>query len=183
MKKPKSLDLTPQRLKELREKNGMNQEEFSKTLGLVRQSVGLYELGTRTPDAGLLFDICEKYNVSADWLLGLSDIMNRDVADIDTYTASEKYGLSQGSLDLLSAYVQGHPSSDESERRKTLLKITNLLIEHGCGFLQCLGEAVFTPLVIDEGDKTKSQQERKDHFFLTAIRKLDLFYNRFINRR
>lgn len=66
---------------------------------------------------------------------------------------------------------------------KKILKIINLLTELGNDFLQYLGDATLIPLVIDEDNNKKSQQELKDHLFLNTARKLDLFYNRFINRR
>ncbi len=48
--------------------------EFADFLGISRQTVGFYCNGDRIPDAYMLRCIAEKCNVSADWLLGLSDI-------------------------------------------------------------------------------------------------------------
>lgn len=87
MKKPKSLSIMPHRLKELRDINNVSQIAFAMQFGVSRNSVGLYESGMRTPDAGLVFDICRHFNVSADWLLGLTDVMSRDITDLDTDTA------------------------------------------------------------------------------------------------
>lgn len=52
----------------------MNQEDFAKFLGFSRPTVTLYESGKRIPDALALKTIAEKCGVSADWLLGLSDV-------------------------------------------------------------------------------------------------------------
>ena len=49
------------------------QEEFAKFLGISRPTVGFYESGQRIPDALILRQIAEKCNVSADYLLGLTD--------------------------------------------------------------------------------------------------------------
>lgn len=49
----------------------MNQSQFADFLGISRQSIGFYEAGGRAPDANTIKLICEKCNVSADWLLGL----------------------------------------------------------------------------------------------------------------
>lgn len=49
------------------------QEEFAKFLGISRPTVGFYESGQRIPDALVLRQIAEKCNVSADYLLGLTD--------------------------------------------------------------------------------------------------------------
>lgn len=52
----------------------MTQGEFAEFLGISRPTVGFYENGTRLPDALLLRQIADKCKVSADWLLGKSDI-------------------------------------------------------------------------------------------------------------
>lgn len=54
------------------------QGEFADFLGISRPTVGFYENGTRIPDAYILKQICEKCDVSADWLLGLSDYMTKN---------------------------------------------------------------------------------------------------------
>ena len=59
------------RFSELR--GGQSQEEFAKFLGISRPTVSYYENGTRVPDALILRQIAEKCNVSADWLIGLSN--------------------------------------------------------------------------------------------------------------
>lgn len=59
------------RLKELR--GEMKQDDFGALIGVSRASISYYENGTRTADVEILGKICEKYHVSADWLLGLTD--------------------------------------------------------------------------------------------------------------
>ena len=49
------------------------QAEFAEFLGISRPTVGFYESGERIPDAITLEKIARRCNVSADWLLGLSD--------------------------------------------------------------------------------------------------------------
>lgn len=49
----------------------MNQSEFARFIGISRQSIGFYESGSRLPDASTIRLICDKCNVSADWLLGV----------------------------------------------------------------------------------------------------------------
>ncbi len=52
--------------------------EFAEFLGLSRQTVGFYCNGDRVPDALTLIKISQKCGVSADWLLGLSDVRSLD---------------------------------------------------------------------------------------------------------
>lgn len=69
-----------ERFHALREECGMSQDAFSKYLGISRPTVGFYENADqengRIPDADTLRLICKKCNVSADYLLGLSDVKN-----------------------------------------------------------------------------------------------------------
>ena len=56
----------------------MTQAEFAEFLGMSRPTIGFYESGTRIPDALGVRTIAEKCHVSADWLLGLSDVKSPD---------------------------------------------------------------------------------------------------------
>lgn len=60
------------RLKELRESLEMSQTVFADSIELNQQTYSLYERGKRTP-ADVVVKIAEKYNISTDWLLGISN--------------------------------------------------------------------------------------------------------------
>lgn len=64
------------RIKELRLENQLTQEDFGKLFGIVKSTVSLYESGKSTPDDDTKIKIAKKYNVSLDWLLGLTNIKN-----------------------------------------------------------------------------------------------------------
>lgn len=55
----------------------MNTTEFAEKLGLSRQTVGFYLNGDRIPDALTLRQICERCSISADYLLGRSDVASQ----------------------------------------------------------------------------------------------------------
>ena len=57
----------------------MTLDQFSKKLEMSRATVGFYAAGKRIPDALGLKKIAEKCNVSADWLLGLTNTRSQDV--------------------------------------------------------------------------------------------------------
>ena len=61
------------RLKEVRLDRGMSQAQVSKALGLSRNAYTNYELGLREPSISILKQLCEIFEVSADYLIGLSD--------------------------------------------------------------------------------------------------------------
>jgi len=76
-----------ERFNELRQ-SYKSQEKFAEFLGMSRPTVGFYENGTRIPDILTLKNIAKKCNVSADWLLGLSDekTVNADIKAVCKYT-------------------------------------------------------------------------------------------------
>jgi len=69
------------RIRKLRE-GKMNQGEFADSVGISRGAMSYYEQELRTPDIGVLRAICEKYSISADYLLGLIPDTNHSVSDI-----------------------------------------------------------------------------------------------------
>ena len=66
------------RLKELREQKGLTQAEFANQIGMLQQQYSRYEKGEREPQLKHIRRICRKFNVSADWLLGLSQSAGGD---------------------------------------------------------------------------------------------------------
>ena len=67
------------RIRELRNARGMNQEQLAEILGLTKQAVSQYERGTRMPSVPVLEALCDFFNVSADYLLGKDDVTLRYV--------------------------------------------------------------------------------------------------------
>ena len=88
----------PERLSALMKERNVTQEELAHELGIKRQTVSLYKNGQSTPDAAQLKNIATFFNVSADWLLGLSETRS---ADIDVQKICKKTGLSEQSVSWL----------------------------------------------------------------------------------
>ncbi len=61
------------RLKDLREDHDLKQENVANALKITRQQYQLYESGKRSLPIDKLVDICRLYNVSADYVLELTD--------------------------------------------------------------------------------------------------------------
>lgn len=62
-----------EKLKELRIEKGLLQREVSSALGMTRNAFTNYENGYREPSLDNLKKICQFFDVSADYLLGLKD--------------------------------------------------------------------------------------------------------------
>lgn len=66
------------RIKELRLEKRITQSELSNYLGLTPKMVSFYELGQRFPPQDIIIKLADYFNVSADYLLGRSEIRNPD---------------------------------------------------------------------------------------------------------
>ena len=62
-----------ERLRASRLKRGLTQKQVAQSLGVTLPAVSQYEKGVREPSLELLVKYCKLLNVSADYLLGLSD--------------------------------------------------------------------------------------------------------------
>ena len=98
------------RIRKLRE-GKLNQGEFADSVGVSRGAMSYYEQESRTPDIGVLRTICEKYNVSADYLLGLMADENHAVSD-----ACKVTGLSPEAVKTLKTFVRIIEQSDEPSK-------------------------------------------------------------------
>jgi Predicted transcriptional regulators len=59
-------------LSELRIDKGLTQRELSEILNISNSSISAYETGKRTPDAETIISIAKFFDVTADYLLGLT---------------------------------------------------------------------------------------------------------------
>ena len=62
-----------ERLKELREEKGLSLKQLSKEIGISDVAIGRWERKARIPNIEALIVIAKYFNVSADYLLGLTD--------------------------------------------------------------------------------------------------------------
>lgn len=71
-------------LRRLREEMNMNQEAFANMLGISSSVLSKYENGLRSPDTGIINILKKKTGCSADYLLGLSSVMQEDSLDLQS---------------------------------------------------------------------------------------------------
>lgn len=64
------------RLKELLRKNDISQQEYADWFCVSRDTAWSVINGRRQLKADEIIMICNRFNVTADWLLGLSDVEN-----------------------------------------------------------------------------------------------------------
>lgn len=68
-------------LKRFRTSLGLNQKELADVLNMKPPLYQRYESGKTTPSIDFIYKITDKYDVSADYLLGLSDVPRPVPAD------------------------------------------------------------------------------------------------------
>ena len=85
------------RIKEVRKIKGLTQQRFADELGLKRNTVGGYEIGTVTPSDRTIADISQKFDINESWLrTGEGEMMrpvNRD-AEIASFMGDVMSGES-----------------------------------------------------------------------------------------
>jgi transcriptional regulator with XRE-family HTH domain len=157
------------RIRKLRDTWDLNQGEFADSVGVSRGAMSYYEQESRTPDIGVLCAICAKYNVSADYLLGIIPDPNHTVSDICRET-----GLSPESartLNLITrlvaikdfnftkAFDVFDPGDDidalKLQAATSVPEVLNVLLENpkGLSLLTLLGAIIFGA-EIDSGGQT-----------------------------
>lgn len=67
------MEILAERLRLLRKERKLTQEEFARFMGLSTGGYQRYELNEREPSASQIVDFSKYFDVSADFLLGLSD--------------------------------------------------------------------------------------------------------------
>ena len=79
-------------IKELRQKRGITQEEFSEVLQVSVQTVSRWENGVNAPDLSMLPQLAIYFRVTTDYLLGLerNDTMAKLIKTTETFELASK---------------------------------------------------------------------------------------------
>lgn len=112
------------RLKGLME-NKVTQQQLADVLNIKRQTISLYLNGVSLPPIEKLVDIANYFNVSTDYLLGLTDVKS---VQADIKAMCEYTGLSEKSLKVLNMYTDY--KSIEALETYPFFKTVNKLIEN-----------------------------------------------------
>lgn len=154
------------KLKTLREEAGLNQSQLADKLGVSRGSISFYENGDRIPDIEFLRKVSEYFNVSADWLLGVSEepCINGNLAHACRYT-----GLSQIAISQLHTM-----SSDDSYiNRLGIDFIEKLLDRNIVRYEDCAWHSVFAEIQADRAESHPGLYEDIVDGFAISLHWLD----------
>ena len=91
-----------ERLKQLRIKNGLKQQELANMFGLSSGTISFYESEQRKPDIDFIVAVAKYFDVSTDYLLGLTNATDKENIDITLHKDISKVtGLNDFSLTIL----------------------------------------------------------------------------------
>ena len=88
----------PTTLRALMEENKTKQDDLAEVCGVKRQSVAQWKDGNTRPDIESLKKIAEHYNVSSDYLLGMTDVRK---PSLELQAISDYTGLSEKAIERL----------------------------------------------------------------------------------
>lgn len=63
-----------QRIREVRQKAGLNQTEFAEIIGTTKNQLSKYETSTQDTPTKVIISVCEKFDVDANWLMGVGEL-------------------------------------------------------------------------------------------------------------
>lgn len=69
-------NILSERIRELRNEQGLTQAEIAKKIGVTKSAYGFWEQGKNQPDIDTIARLAEIFDVTADYLFGISDIKN-----------------------------------------------------------------------------------------------------------
>lgn len=69
-----------ERIVDLRSENGMTRVQLAEKLGIPMTTLRNYEIGTREPGHKFILDVAHVFNVTTDYLLGMTDEPKRNIA-------------------------------------------------------------------------------------------------------
>jgi len=70
------------RIRYLREKNGMTQTDLAKRLGISRSAVNSWEMSLSAPSIANIVEMMQIFHVTADYLLSTSERILVDITDL-----------------------------------------------------------------------------------------------------
>ncbi len=74
-----------EKIKLLRSESGMTQAELARKLSITRAGVNAWEMGISVPSTQYIVELAMLFNVSADYLLGLSKTATVSVEGLSEY--------------------------------------------------------------------------------------------------
>lgn len=86
------------RIREIRQNYNLTQPQFADKIGTTKNQISKYELGKEPIPVKHIIKICEVFNISADWLLGIDRGEEIDIAMAEYHKARNAVYRAQKAL-------------------------------------------------------------------------------------
>lgn len=103
------------RIKELRIKKGWTQTDLADKLNTGKNTISRYETEQRQLDTETLFKLCDIFGVTADYLLGRSDVPVAQISDEDWLLLDAYHRASLRDRQLVDSILQEYRADTEKE--------------------------------------------------------------------
>jgi transcriptional regulator with XRE-family HTH domain len=107
-------EILGKRLRYLRDKRGLSQKFVAEKFGIANNTLSGYEAGDRKPSPELIAKFAEFYEVTTDYLLGVTNSMYRNKtqdgfieSDLTISEAKERYNLTYEGKPITDEELQG----------------------------------------------------------------------------
>lgn len=101
------------RIKKERENLNLTREELAKKIGVSYSAIAMYEQGNREPNNELTIKMCELFNCTMDYLIGLTNIRE----PIDGLKMDKMNEKTKKNLYGIYEYIEKHKKIDEQMNR------------------------------------------------------------------
>jgi transcriptional regulator with XRE-family HTH domain len=122
--------LLGERLRILRNQKKRTQQQVAEYLGITRPAYTAYEKGTRNPDYGILEKLAAYFNVTTDYLLGISEYkepMHQKADNVDSNQQEFEAWVNDPRSNIF--FKEFNESSEE--QKEALLKVWEVLKSQG----------------------------------------------------
>ena len=93
-----------QKLKELRQRTGLSQEDVAKHLHVTHQTVSAWENGKNSPDAQTIFSLCHLYGTTPNELYELTSFDKQELSNLASENQKIKATLEQVCLSAIAVF-------------------------------------------------------------------------------
>lgn len=104
-----------QRLRDLRAREDLTQQELADNTHIARSTLAMYEYGKRRPDFEILDKLADYFDVSFDYILGRADDNTGYPGHTDNNTAYPRHLLSYAER-IMEAYGKASPDTQAAVR-------------------------------------------------------------------
>lgn len=156
-----------ERLRLLRASKGLSQADFAKQIKVSKSSVNMYERGEREPGLETLERIADYFNVDMDYLLGKSDIVNKNSWSIaQPYFPNVTPMPNMGQVPLIGSIACGAPILAEEHIEGQVDLPSHIRADFA---LTCKGDSMINARIFDGDIVYIRQQETVENGEIAAV--------------